>query len=271
MIKRIVKLIIAIAFRGIEKIATLFRKDEMPGTCVVLMYHDVTEANYHRFIRQMEKLIKLTKPVATDAIRGLKEGVYYTAVTFDDGFAETIELVLPVLENMAIPATFFIPTAYWGKEATWITDIDRRERVGRIITADSLQFLSRQNYVTIGSHSINHRRLTEMNDEEAREELSQSKKLLENITGKDVKGHGFPFGSHNNSHVAMAREAGYAHVFTIDPTVSFGTDDEFIIGRVEVGPADWPLEFTLKLLGAYRWLSYVSRMKKHLWTIHSQG
>jgi peptidoglycan/xylan/chitin deacetylase (PgdA/CDA1 family) len=269
VIKRIIKLLIAIAFRGFEKLGALFcLTNNKPGTCVVLMYHDVTAANYHRFVRQMENLARLATPVATDSISELLKGKHFVAVTFDDGFASTIEMVLPFLENMAIPATFFIPTAYWGKEAAWITNVDRRKRVGRIITADSLRLLAKHKYVTIGSHGINHRRLTEMKDDEAQSELAESKKLLENITGKAVKGQSFPFGAYDDRHVAIARKAGYDHVFTVDPTIVNG-GGEFVIGRIEVDPADWPLEFTLKVLGAYRWQPFVSRLKKRLWSMHS--
>lgn len=263
MIKRIVKLLIALAFRGAERIAVLFGSDNnKPATCVVLMYHDVTAVNYPRFVRQMEKLAQLATLVATESISNLPKGKHSAAVTFDDGFASTIELILPLLKDMAIPATFFIPTAYLGKEAVWITNINRRQLVGCIITADSLRLLSQQSYLTIGSHGINHQRLTEMKDEEAYEELVESKRLLESITGKDVKGHSFPYGAYDDSHVAMARKVGYDHVFTIDPAVASGAGKEFVIGRVEVDPTDWPLEFTLKALGAYRWHPFVSSLKK---------
>ena len=29
--------------------------------------------------------------------------------------------------------------------------------------------------------------------------------------------------------------------------------DEFVVGRTKADPEDWPLEFCLKLCGAYRW------------------
>ena len=265
MIKRIIKLLIAIVFRSFERIGVLFGYvNDKTGTCVVLMYHDMMPANYHRFVRQMDMLAQLATPVATDSIMALQNGKHYVAVTFDDGFASTIELVLPILTAKAIPATFFIPTAYLGKNAVWITNINRRQSVGHIITADSLQVLSRHNYVTIGSHGINHRRLTEMMDDDARKELAESKNKLENITGIDVKMHSFPFGAYDDRHVAMAREAGYNHVFTVDPTVVSGTGKEFVIGRIEVDPTDWPLEFTLKASGAYRWQPCISRVKKFL-------
>jgi peptidoglycan/xylan/chitin deacetylase (PgdA/CDA1 family) len=263
VLKRIVKFLIALAFRGVEKTTALFRKGhEKPGTCVVLMYHDITPQKYDRFIRQMKEMIQLARPVSACSIKSLQKGTHHVAVTFDDGFAETLELVQPVLAEMTIPATFFIPSAHLGKEADWISDMNRRRSVGPIITAERLKSLAEQNGVTIGSHGMNHRRLTELTDQDAWIELSESKKQLENITGQDVKIHGFPFGAYDDRHVAMAQEAGYDHVFTIDPTVAVGNVTDFVIGRVEVDPNDWLMEFKLKVLGSYRWHPYVSVLKK---------
>lgn len=270
MLKRIVNLLTAIVFWGVEKIAAFFRNDHInSGTCVVLMYHDVTAANYNRFIRQMEILPQLATPVATDLIQKLNKDKHHVAVTFDDGFASTIETVLPVLTSKTIPATFFIPTAYWGKEATWITDMNWRSRVGPILTVESLCALGKDNNVTIGSHGMSHRSASEMMDDDVLGELAESKKTLENIIGKDVKMYSFPFGEYEDRHIAMARAAGYDHVFTADHTVATGVDDAVVIGRVEVDPADWPLEFKLKVLGAYRWHPYFTRFKKFLLTMHS--
>jgi peptidoglycan/xylan/chitin deacetylase (PgdA/CDA1 family) len=267
LIKRLVKLIIAIVFHGFKKIMALFRESPMPGTCVVLMYHGVTPAQSKPFVRQMEKLLKLTTPVATDAIRDLEDGKRYAAVTFDDGFASTIDTVMPVLNQKAIPATFFIPTAYLGKEATWISDDQKRMRVGHVLTAAQLKKLSEYGLAAIGSHGINHLRLTEMNDAEANKEIAVSKKIIEDITGKEALTHSFPFGSYDKRHVTMARKAGYSRVFTIDPKVSFGTQEEFVTGRVEVDPGDWSLEFTLKLIGSYRWHPYAVALKKRLFNM----
>jgi peptidoglycan/xylan/chitin deacetylase (PgdA/CDA1 family) len=270
VIKRIVKLLIAMVFRAFEKTAALFRNNkDKPGTCVVLMYHDVTSQKYDRFVLQMKEMASLATPVAACSVNDLQKGKHYAAVTFDDGFASTLESVLPVLTDMMIPATFFIPTAHLGMEAEWVANMGRRKAVGPIITAESLKLLSMQKGVTIGSHGMNHRRLTEITYQGARDELTGSKKFLENIIGKDVRMHGFPFGVYDDRHVSMAREAGYDQVFTIDPTVVVGKGKEFVIGRVEVDPTDWPMEFRLKVLGAYRWHPWVSRLKKRIWTMPS--
>ncbi len=36
------------------------------------------------------------------------------------------------------------------------------------------------------------------------------------------------------------------------------------MGRVRVDPTDWPLEFHLKLMGAYRWLPMAIALKRRL-------
>ena len=271
MIKRIVKLLIAIVFRCVEKIIAFFQNDnDKPGTCVVLMYHDVTNSNLSRFIRQMEILPHLAIPVSANSLGKLQKGTHHVAVTFDDGFADTIEQVLPVLTNKNIPTTYFIPTAHLGKEAAWIADKERRKRTGPILSAENLKLLSKNKGVTIGSHGMNHRRLTEIKDDDARKELAESKKQLENITGTKVKTHSFPHGVYDARHVAMARKAGYNYVFTVEPTIVVGNQKSPVIGRVQVEPTDWLMEFKLKVLGAYRWHPCASRLKNILWLQQKQ-
>ena len=134
MIKRITKLCIAVAFRGFEKFQALRNKEEKPGSLVVLTYHAVLAEQLERFEKQLEKMVHSAIPVSTDTIRELKKGKHHVAVTFDDGYESTIDRVIPVLTKRGIPVTFFIPTAYFGREAEWISDGNRRSQVGHIVT-----------------------------------------------------------------------------------------------------------------------------------------
>ena len=38
------------------------------------------------------------------------------AITFDDGYRSVLELALPILEELGVPATLFVPTDYIGSE-----------------------------------------------------------------------------------------------------------------------------------------------------------
>jgi peptidoglycan/xylan/chitin deacetylase (PgdA/CDA1 family) len=85
--------------------------------------------------------------------------------------------------------------------------------------------------------------------------LEHSKAQLEAILGCKVGLFSFPHGECDAQTIALARAAGYDRVFTINPSNAFTSADNFVQGRVLVDPADWPLEYRLKLLGAYRWLA----------------
>ena len=46
-------------------------------------------------------------------------------ITFDDGYRNNLELALPILERLRLPATIFLPTAFIGStELLWTTRLD---------------------------------------------------------------------------------------------------------------------------------------------------
>lgn len=61
----------------------------------------------------------------------------------------------------------------------------------------------------IGAHTVNHVRLTQLTPIEARQEIENSKKSLENILGKKCSIFCFPGGRYESVHLRMVREAGF--------------------------------------------------------------
>lgn len=265
MFKRIIKLLIAIVFNAFERICLLFCNDRKKfETCVVLMYHDISIENYKQFVNQIEYLSRSATIVSTISIKEYERGKRNVALTFDDAYANTIELILPVLRRVEVPFTIFVPTAHLGKDAPWIKNLDKRTKVGPIISAEELKLLCKHEGVTIGSHGSNHLRLTEINNYEACAEMTESKIMLEYLTGREVSVYSYPFGAYNDMLVEMAKQIGYKFIFAADPIISNMKINEDVIGRIGVDPTDWQLEFKLKVLGAYRWHPYASCLKRHI-------
>jgi peptidoglycan/xylan/chitin deacetylase (PgdA/CDA1 family) len=262
-LKRLLKLAISLVVRAWDifvAFALRLLGQRPRPSCVVIYYHAIAPGQRARFARQMDDLLRLAKPVPA-GLYGLPDSpAHYCAVTFDDGFVSVLENALAELELRNIPATFFVPTGCLGCPPAWVK-ADSPARHQRVLSAEQLAGLKDHRLLRIGSHSISHTNFLKLDSAQARHELEQSKAQLEAILGRKIGLFSFPHGECDAATIALARAAGYDRVFTINPRNAFTSADNFVQGRVLVDPADWPLEYRLKLLGAYRWQSVVRRQK----------
>lgn len=265
MFGRLFKLAISIVIASVDWLsARLGRLLGVPSTpkCVVIYYHAVRSQLRHQFAWQMRELIKLTTPIDLEANWPLLAGGRYSAVTFDDGFVSVVENALPELESLRIPCIIFVPTGSLGSRPAWI-ESSHEDGNESIATPELIHSLAARPLVRIGSHSVSHPNFRVLEDSRAIEELISSKNALEEITGLRVDSFSFPHGAHTQRSLILARQCGYARVFTIEPSQLCGFGN-FAIGRVRVEPYDWQIEFRLKVLGAYRWLVHASILKRKL-------
>jgi len=256
MLSRIVKLLISLCFylgSGVRRIVLRLAGRIPPGSGVVLYYHHVAQMHRRRFARQMQHLLRHVQPVRADHRGSLAPGARVAAVTFDDGYLSTLENAAPELERLRIPAAVFVVSDFLGQ----MLESDSTERC---MTSDELRRLA-SDLLSIGSHTAQHARMSAVDATRGHDELKRSRRTLEQILGKDVTLFCFPFGAYNPEALGWCLQAGYERVFTCDPTMAFTAPDEFVIGRVAVEPTDWPLEFHLKLMGAYRWLPTAFALK----------
>jgi peptidoglycan/xylan/chitin deacetylase (PgdA/CDA1 family) len=213
----------------------------------------------------MDMLVRWTQPIRADAQHSLANGTRYAGVTFDDGLVSFLESGLPELEKRKIPSTVFVVAERLGCYPAWPGFIPDPDSPEQTMTADQLRTLP-TGLVSIGSHTLTHPTLTLLDEPRAKSELRESRLLLERTLQRQVRLFSFPHGALNKKLIEWSREAGYERVFTILPRMAFGTPHDFIVDRVAADPADWPLEFFLKLFGAYRWLPVAFRLKATLRT-----
>jgi peptidoglycan/xylan/chitin deacetylase (PgdA/CDA1 family) len=265
-IKRFVIVSISLLYFGCSRLATAIRRLfglRIPGACAVIYYHGVRPEDRPRFARQMDTLMRFAVPIRADRREPLEPGRHYAAVTFDDAFRNIIDNALPELRTRGIPATVFVITEALGQCPNWLTDPGHPAHGEPVMSLEDLKAIS-CDLVAVGSHTMNHPRLPELAEAEAARELLESRIKLEWILGKEVKLFSFPYGAFSPRLIELCRDAGYERVFTILPYLGLAEPGEFITPRISVEPTDSPLEFCLKLMGAYSWLPVAFSVKSKL-------
>jgi peptidoglycan/xylan/chitin deacetylase (PgdA/CDA1 family) len=82
----------------------------------------------------------------------------------------------------------------------------------------------------IGAHSMTHRRLPTIPEQEAAREIIESKAVLEQVIGKEIKVFCYPGGAYTKLHMQLVKDAGYRyartvarHAFTVADPYAAGT------------------------------------------------
>lgn len=178
------------------------------------------------------------------------------AVTFDDGFRDTLTRAYPILQRSGVPATVFVVPRYLnGREPfPWLHNSGQHECP---LTWEELQFLASSPIICVGSHGWTHRRLSDLSIADQRREIEQSKSALEAGLGKSITWFAYPYG-HRGSFfgetIACLQHAGFKGACTNVMGVNQAGDSSWTLKRTRIGWEDHLWRFRLKMAGAYDWV-----------------
>jgi len=245
-----------------ESLSRLIGRPPRPR-CVALYYHGLPASRRADFAWQMDELLRCASPLRAE-VEGLSaDGGPFAMVTFDDGFRSFAEVALPELTARGIPAALFVPAGNLGRPPEWLAGTAHPDAGETVLDGDGIRRLPK-GLVTIGSHALTHARLSRLPEAEARRELVESRERLEGLLGRRVSLLSVPHGDYDARVLRLAREAEYARVFTVRPSLVEMTEGAFLAGRCPAGPRDWRLEFRLKVRGAYSWLATAGAVKRRV-------
>jgi peptidoglycan/xylan/chitin deacetylase (PgdA/CDA1 family) len=250
------------AYLSVERKLLRFLGRPVPGSCNVLYYHSVPSEHRRVFAKQVEIIVRLTKPVSADARLTPLPGVRHCAVTFDDAFEDVIENAVPELVKRKVPAVIFVTTDVLGEFANWWPE-SAPERKRRIAMAKQLQELPVE-WITVGAHTKTHPRLSRLSEADAKSEILDPRGSLADLLGYSPESFSFPYGDFNEELIGWCQDSAYKRIFTTLPKQVVQRSEGFVIGRVSVEPTDWNLEFRLKLLGGYSWMPWAIDIKRRV-------
>lgn len=185
----------------------------------------------------------------TQAVLAPGEG-RVAVVTFDDGFRGVRTTALPLLQEIGVPATLFVPTAYVGSAGpmSWpgFRDLEGRR------VSDALTPMSGEEVRTlvaagweIGSHTTTHPWLTRLDDTALEDELAGSRAHCERELGLPCTSIAYPFGDVDERVALAAQAAGYAAGATLHRAAV--RPGPLWTPRVCVNRVDDPRRFALKV------------------------
>jgi peptidoglycan/xylan/chitin deacetylase (PgdA/CDA1 family) len=175
-------------------------------------------------------------------------------ITFDDGYSDVYRNAFPILQEFGMKAVVFVLGNREIKKNIWDQTLGLPS--ARLMGDQELVELHAAGF-EIGAHSMNHMRLTTLTEEEAWEEISRARMVLEILVNSPVRTFSYPYGDVNAWVKKMVEDAGYTlacSVYSGPPT--FGVEP-FENRRISIPRAISSLGFGARLVGPYRHYNWV--------------
>lgn len=172
----------------------------------VLFYHDIhCEKQYAEMstnLKIFQDHITEIQHLGFEIVADISKKTGQVKIQFDDGFKGVYDCI-EFIKKHKIPVEIFIVTSWICKEG--------------YLSEKEIKELQSSNLIRFSSHTHTHPNLGEINEDEIRDELTKSKKLLQGIIGEEVKSLCFPKGSFSNFVIKIAEELGYKEQYSSLP------------------------------------------------------
>ena len=204
----------------------------------VIMYHDIKieahdkfdvlledfcaqldwlkENNYKTLsMEEFVSIIKKGKPFPEKSV----------LLTFDDGYSGIANYAVTELKKREMKGTFFIITDMLGVFSTRYVHTTEKQ----------LKEIANNKLFSIGSHTLSHPHLLELNEDDLEDEIEDSKEFLEKLTGRKVLAFAYPYGEFDDDIVKRVIDAGYEAAFAVQNGQLCDYPARYTIPRIYMG------------------------------------
>lgn len=122
------------------------------------------------------------------------------------------------------------------KNALSIPDIIEKSNLEywKILNQIQIAEMTQGDFITFGSHTLNHPNLDQISVSELTEELSKSQTKLSEITNKKINSIAFPDGAYNDNVKKVCYEIGYQTLFSVNSRCKSDQEDKNIFQRFSI-------------------------------------
>lgn len=142
-------------------------------------------------------------------------------LTFDDGYEDFYTDAYPLLKKYQTKATIYLVNNFIGKK--------------NYLNEKQIQEIVQSGLVEIGAHSLDHLNLASSSALVARKQIFESKKLLEETYGIEVKTFAYPYGAFNQKTQELVKNANYVAAVSVITGAYHSSADIYSLSRIRPG------------------------------------
>jgi peptidoglycan/xylan/chitin deacetylase (PgdA/CDA1 family) len=147
------------------------------------------------------------------------DGTGVCAITFDDGNAHFLDLVVPLLVERGLPATVYVATGRLGQPGG--------------LPESAVADLAHAG-IEVGGHTVLHRDLDLLADAAIRCELQISRDHLTELLGRAPRSFAYPYGAYDRIARDLVSGAGYDNAYALKNAMTHTGDDRYARARLAV-------------------------------------
>ena len=142
-------------------------------------------------------------------------------LTFDDGYRDFYTEAYPILKKYNAAGTQYVITAL----------LDHPNH----LTTDQVKELAQDSLIEIGGHTVSHDWLKDKTPEEVRFQVTDSRRILEKLSGKKVVSFAYPYGAFDLSATKVVEDSGYTSAVSTVPGIKHSTENRYFLYRLRPG------------------------------------
>ena len=250
----------------------------------ILLYHDISKETADMTFSRLKDLYNIIS--LQDYINWNRDGEAYKIperaliITFDDGHKRNYEL-MEVVNRLEIPITIFLCSAIVGtNRGFWfyrIKNHDERNRIKELpeyqfkkalkdkgfsieeefnnreaLSAGEIEKMKQSPFIDFQSHTRYHYMLPKCGDSLSEEEISGSKKELEQFFELKVNALAFPNGEYRVREIVLAQETGYECLLTVNQNYNQKDQSLFQLNRISMNDVSDVHEMIVRVSGIWR-------------------